>query len=160
MSRDRFRLSRCALGIVAQEFGGAPVQNSTAALQHTLAGGVLHQRVLEAVVRPWPVALNEKDVGLGEPLQGRPEFGFGEAGDSLEKRLREVAPEYGADLRDLPGSAEPVKPGGERLLQSRRDRRRAPLDAAFQEEARYLFDEQGTPPLRSLTPSMTSWDSA
>jgi len=99
--------------------------------------------VLEAVVRPWPVALNEKDVGLGEPLQGRPEFGLGEAGDRLEKRLREVAPEYGADLRDLPSGAEPVKPGGERLLQSRRDRRRAPLDAAFQEEARYLFDEQG-----------------
>lgn len=35
MSRDRFRLSCCALGIVAQELGGAPMQNSTAALQDT-----------------------------------------------------------------------------------------------------------------------------
>ena len=52
-----------------------------------------------------PIALDEQDVGLGEPLQGRPEFGLGEAGDSLEKRLREVAPEYGADLGDLPSSA-------------------------------------------------------
>ena len=57
--------------------------------------------------------------------------------------MREVAPEHGADLRDLPSGAEPVEPGGERLLESWRDRRRAALDTALQEEARYFFDEQG-----------------
>ena len=60
--------------------------------------------------------------------------------------MREVAPEHGADLRDLPSGAEPVEPGGERLLQRRRYRRRAALDAALQEEARDLFDKQGHAP--------------
>ena len=56
--------------------------------------------------------------------------------------MREAAPEHRADLRDLPRGAEPVEPRGERLLQGRRDRLRAALDAALQEEARHLLDEQ------------------
>ena len=59
MSGDRLGLRRRALGVVAQEFGGAPVQRSAAALQKAFVGGVLDQRVLEAVVRPRPIALDE-----------------------------------------------------------------------------------------------------
>ena len=56
--------------------------------------------------------------------------------------MRESASEHRADLRDLPRGAEPVEPRGERLLQGRRDRLRAALDAALQEQARHLLDEQ------------------
>ena len=76
----------------------------------------MHQRMLETVVRPWPVALNEQNVGLGEPLECRQELSLDKIADTLEKRVREVAPEHRADLRDLPSSADPVKPSRERLL--------------------------------------------
>ena len=56
--------------------------------------------------------------------------------------MRESAAQHRADLRDLPRCAEPVEPRGERLLQGRRDRLRAALHAALQEQARHLLDEQ------------------
>ena len=51
MMRDRLRLGRRALGLVAQGFGGAAVRRLAAALEQAIVGGVLDQRVLEAVVR-------------------------------------------------------------------------------------------------------------
>jgi hypothetical protein len=98
--------------------------------------------VLEAIAGLRRRAFDEQNVGLGEPLQRRVKSGLVEVGDSLEQRVREVAPKHGADLRDLPRGAEPVETCRERLLQGRRDRLRAALDAALQEEARDLLDEQ------------------
>ena len=146
VSRDRLRLGRRTLWAVAQEFGGAPVQCAAAALQQALVGRVLDQRVLEAVVRPRPLALDEKDVGLSEPLQGRPKLVLIEVGDSFEKRVRKVAVEHGPDLDDFPSEAEPIKPGGERLLQSGRDRRVPPATPRSKRRRVTLFDEQGHAP--------------
>ena len=69
MMRDRLRLGRRAFGLIAQDFGGAAVQRLAAALEQALVGGVLDQRVLEAVVRLRRRALDEQNIGLGEPLQ-------------------------------------------------------------------------------------------
>src|SRR3984957_11721753 len=118
MSGDHLGLSGRALGVVAQEFGGALVQGAPAALQKAFVCGVLDQDVFEAIVRLGSIALDEKDVGLGEALQTRSEFGFFKVGDGLQKCEREVAPEHGADLSDLPSGPKPVEPSGERLLQS------------------------------------------
>ena len=61
---------RFGLGVrLAQRVGGATVQRLPAALEQALVGGVLDQRVLEAV---WPRrrgALDEQEVGLREPIQ-------------------------------------------------------------------------------------------
>ena len=69
MMGEHFRLGRRPFGLVAQVFGGAAVQRLAAALEQALVGRVLDQRVLEAVVRLRSIALDEQDVGLGEPLQ-------------------------------------------------------------------------------------------
>ena len=61
--------------------------------------------------------------GVSDPAQ--------DGGTSRTAR-KKLAPEHGADLRDLARGAEPVEPRGERLLQGRRDRLRAALDAALQ----------------------------
>src|SRR5271166_3832962 len=45
MMRDDLGLGRRALGIVAKDFGGAPVQRLPAALEHAFVGGVLDQSV-------------------------------------------------------------------------------------------------------------------
>jgi hypothetical protein len=98
--------------------------------------------VLEAVGRLRSIALDEQNVGLGQPLQRRLQRALLEAGHGLEQRVREAAPQHCADLRGLARGAEPIEPRRERLLQGRRDRLRAALFAALQQEAGNLLDEQ------------------
>jgi hypothetical protein len=104
-----------------------------------LIGNILDQRVLETVGRLRSITLDEQDVGLGEPLQRRLQRAFVEAGHGLEQRIGESAAQHCADLRSLARSAEPIR---ERLLYSRRDRLRATLFAALQQEARNLLNEE------------------
>ena len=66
---DCLRLGCGALGLIAQDFGGAAVQRLAAALEQAVVGGVLDQRVLEAVVRRRRRALDEKDIRMGKPLK-------------------------------------------------------------------------------------------
>src|SRR5271163_4885369 len=65
MMGDRFGFGRRAF---AQDFGSPCMERLTAALEQALIGGVLNQRVLETVVRLRPIALDEQNVGLGEPI--------------------------------------------------------------------------------------------
>ena len=44
------------------------MQRLAAALEQALVGGILDQRVLEAVVRLRSVALDEQNVGVGKPI--------------------------------------------------------------------------------------------
>ena len=69
MMGDHFRLGRGALGLVAQDFGGAAVQRLAAALEQAVVGRVLDQRVLEAIVGLRRRALDKQEVGVGEPIQ-------------------------------------------------------------------------------------------
>ncbi len=62
MMGDDFRLSRRALGLVAQDFCGAAVQRLATALEQALVGRVLDQRVLEAIGRLRAGALDEQEV--------------------------------------------------------------------------------------------------
>jgi hypothetical protein len=50
MSRDRLRLGHCALRLLEQAFGGAPMECLAAALEQAVVGRVLDQGVLEAIV--------------------------------------------------------------------------------------------------------------
>ena len=72
----------------------------------------------------------------------------------------EAAAQHRAYLRDLARRAEPVEPRRERLLQRWRDRLRAALLAALQSRRVTSSMNNGTPPVRSLTPSITSLDKA
>ena len=66
MMGDRFGFGRRAF---AQDFRRAAMERLTAALQQAVIGGVLDQRVLEAVGRLRSIALDEQNVGLGEPVE-------------------------------------------------------------------------------------------
>jgi hypothetical protein len=50
MMGDDFRRGRGALGLIAQDFGGAAVQRLTTAFEQAVVGGILDQGVLEAIV--------------------------------------------------------------------------------------------------------------
>ncbi len=95
---------------IAQGLGNAPVQDLPAALEQVLVGRVLHQRVLETVdgVRRIAAAKHKLRVlKLGErvlqcclipPSQG------------VQQRIRELAPDDGADLADLLHRCQAVQP--------------------------------------------------
>jgi len=80
MSND-LGLSRGALWIVAQQFGGTAVQRLTAALEQAVVSRILDQRVLEAIVGLRGRALDEQEVGVGEPVQRPLQHGIVELGD-------------------------------------------------------------------------------
>src|SRR5258708_4846240 len=69
MMRNDLWLSRRALWVVAQEFSGAAVQRLPPALKLTIVGRVLNQRMLEAIGGLRWSALDEQNVGVGEPIQ-------------------------------------------------------------------------------------------
>ena len=71
MMRDKLRLGRRALGLVAQDFSGAAVQRLAAAPEQALVGCVLDQRVLEAIDRLAAGALDEQEVRVDQPIERR-----------------------------------------------------------------------------------------
>ena len=85
---DSLGLGRCAF---AQDFRRARMQRLAAALEQAVIGGILDQRVLEAVGRLRSIALDEQNVGLGEPLQRRLQRAFVEASHGLEQSVGESA---------------------------------------------------------------------
>ena len=117
-----------------------------AALEQALVGRVLDQRVLETVGGGRRGAVGEQEVGFGEPIErGLQRGSSNPAADddtSLQQPVGKIAPQHRADLRDFARFAEPVEPRGERLLQGRRDRLRAALRVALEQEPRHLLDEQ------------------
>ena len=60
MMGDRLPARLLRARAVAQDFGGAAVQRLAAALEQAVVGGVLDQRVLEAIVRLLARALDER----------------------------------------------------------------------------------------------------
>ena len=66
MMRERLGLRR---GRGQQDFGRAAVQRLAAALQQAVVGGVLDQRVLEAIVRVRRDAFDEQQLGVDELVE-------------------------------------------------------------------------------------------
>ena len=145
MMGDELRLGRGALGLIAQDFGGAAVQRLAATLEQAVVGRVLDQRVLEAIVRLMARALGDEEVRAGEPVERGLEGWVVDLADSAEQRVGEISPQDGADLRDFARFAEPVEPRRERLLKRRRDRLQAAGLAALEQKARDFLDEQRHP---------------
>ena len=161
---------RLGLGIRAeQRLGGAAMQRLAPALEQALVSRVLDQRVLETIGRIWRRAFDEEKVGFGEAFEGglQPAVsdrgygviigrGYSDPGNSAEQRIRKIAPQNRAGLRDLARFAKPVEPRRERLLQGWRIAC-VPLSSKRRVTS---STNSGTPPVRSLTPSTTSSDCA
>jgi hypothetical protein len=160
MMGDDFRLGRGALGLVAQDFRRAPVQRLTPAFQQALVGGVLDQRVLEAIGRLMAGAFDEKKVGVGEAFQPGSESSVVDPCHGSQQRMREAASEDRADLGDLARFAE-------RSSRAARDCWSVggivcapPCSPRSRSRRVTSSTNSGTPPVRSPTLSITSFDSA
>ena len=145
--RHQFRLGRRRVReAVAQNLGDAPMQRLPAALEQTVVGRVLNQRVLEAVVRLWRRAFDEQKVRAEEAVQSGLERSViecgvagltkarsaGVAARDLESNftqncIRKASTQHGADLRNFARRSKPVQARRQRLPQGRRDRLHAPL---------------------------------
>ena len=68
--RQQFRFCRSSgCELVAQNFGDAAMQDLAPALEQILISRIQNERVLEPIVGVGRQALNQQDVGLGEPLK-------------------------------------------------------------------------------------------
>jgi hypothetical protein len=92
MMGDDFRLSCSALGLVAQDFGGAAMQRLSAALEQAVVGGILDQRVLEAIVRLRAGVLGDKEVRVGEPVERGLKGGVVGSAHDAQQRVGEITP--------------------------------------------------------------------
>ena len=92
MVGDDFGLGRRALGIVAQDFGGAAVQRLAAALEQAVVGRVLDQRVLEAIARLWASAFDDEQVRVGQPVERGLEREVVDPADSARQRVGKISP--------------------------------------------------------------------
>jgi hypothetical protein len=118
------------------------MQDLTPAFEKIFIGSVLNQRVLETVVGVRRQALDQQNVGFGEPFQSGLQGCAFHPGDIAQEAIGEAASDHRADLRHLTRRAEPVEPRHQRLLQSRRDGLDAAASlAALQKEPRHFLDE-------------------
>ena len=88
-------------------------------------GGVLDQRVLEAVGRLGRGAAAEHELGGDQLVEGGLQLRLGPVGDRGEQRVGELAAERGADLRDLLDRREAVEAGEQRVVRASRGSRAA-----------------------------------
>jgi hypothetical protein len=110
MMGDDLRLGRRRLWLPDQDFRRAAVQHPPAALEETLVGRVLDQRVLEAVVRLRAGTLGDEEVRVGEPVERGLEGGIVDPAHRAQQRVSEITAQYGANLRDFARVAERVEP--------------------------------------------------
>ncbi len=123
-------------------------------LEQRAVGGVLDQRVLEAVGGIGRGAAAIDQLGRNQLVQRRLQLRLGPVGDRGEQPVGELAPERGADLGDLFHGCEAVEAGEQRVMQGRwqRERWQRPgqlvVVARVREQARFehrlgqLLDEQ------------------
>ena len=72
------------------------------------------QRMLEDVGRIRRFAASEDQLASGEVRESSLQRGAGNRGDSSQQPIRELATDGGANLRDLPDFAKPIKTCGQR----------------------------------------------
>jgi hypothetical protein len=151
---DGFGLGRRAYGFVPEDFARSAVERLAAALEKTVVGRVLDERVLEAIGCLRAGALDEQEVGVDKAIERGLQGGVAVAalaergldavidrGYSMEQGIGEIASQHRADLRDFARRPKPVEPRRERLLKRRRDRLQAAGFAALNEKASDLLNE-------------------
>ena len=131
------------------------MQRLAAALEQALVGRVLDQRVLEAIFGLRRRALDKQEVGFGEPIQRRLQRRLVESGDVPQQPVGEFASQHRADLRDF--ARLPSGRGARRAIAARSagwpDAALSPRSSSSRVTS---STNSGTPPVRSLTPSINS----
>ncbi len=154
MMGDDFRFGRRALRLIAQDFGRASMQRLAATLEQAVVGGVLDQRVLEAISRRMARALGDEEVRFGQPvergLQGS-ESSTPRPRAAARRRNRGPGQRRSARLRALRQAGRAARRATVAASAGWPASRRPRLARA--EDASPPRRNSGTPPVRSLTPS-------
>ena len=145
----------------AQDLGRATVQRLPAALEQAVVGRVLDQRVLEAIGRLAAARRRRTGGRVGEPIQATLAAPPRRVpATSLQQRVGEIATEHRADLRDFARCPSRSSRAASDCCKRRRDRLHAACSPRSSSRRVTSSTNSGTPPVRSLTPSITSLDSA
>ena len=101
------------------------MQVLAAGFEQGAVGGVLDQRVLEAVGDIGRRAAAVDQLGRDQLIEGGLQLRLGPLGDRGEQPMRKLAPERGANLCDLLDRGEAVEAGEQRVAQGRKAARAA-----------------------------------
>ena len=160
--REQLRLG-CSSGgkLIAQNLTRAAVQSLATALKQVLISRILNERMLKAVFGFRRKALHQEYVGLSQPFQRRsavlrPPFWQrrGRAGRRSRVRLRQRSVPPHAPVRAGPTARSMIAAASAGLPECRLAHR-APDRSRVTSST-----NSGTPPVRSVTPSITSFASA
>src|SRR4029077_1472048 len=122
VTRQELRLAlRNVSELAFEHFRDAGVQRAAGLTQQCAIGGVLNESMLEKIGGVRRKALPEEQSCPGKPVERRGQVRLGRSGHEGEQRVRELAPDRGADLRHALSRTQPVEPRRERRVQARWD---------------------------------------
>jgi hypothetical protein len=104
------------LELVAQDPRDHFMQLPPPAFQQSVIGGVLHQRMLEAIAGLRRHALDVNKVRLGQPFKTYCQCGVAVAGNRSYERIIKFTTEHRRDLRDFLGRSQSIEPRGQQRL--------------------------------------------
>ena len=126
MVRKELGLTRDKVGEPRLEDGGNPaVELAPSTLKQRGVGDVLDQRMLERIDRLGRRAALKDELRLHEPGERLVEISRFSCSDCIEKLVGELTADGGADLGQILGRSQVIEPGHERVLQTRRNGKRA-----------------------------------
>ena len=105
---DRLRKS------LRQRIGNPTVELLALAAHHSGIGRILNQGMFKDVSRIRRFAANEDQIGSGKVRESSLQRGTRNRSDGSEQPIRKLATDGGANLRDLPDFAKPIKTCGQR----------------------------------------------
>ena len=158
MSRQQLRLTRHVLRRErAQHRGNASMRLLAPALQETCIRRVLHQCMLEGVVRTRRCATTEHQFAGYELIESRTQPRLGPQCYGGQQLIAELASDAGSDLCNLLDWREPIEPRHQRVLQRGGHRQRwerpvqrplaalRPKQPGLEHRLGQFFDEQRHP---------------
>src|SRR5262245_36465741 len=114
-----------------ESIGNTGMQRTPRRAQQRAIGCVLHQRMLEQVARMRGYALAKQQTGLNKAIKRCMEVCFRLADDRSQNSMGKLPSDCRADLRYLPGLAEPVEARHQRGVQACRDCQTRRGDSTF-----------------------------
>src|SRR5262249_41657675 len=145
--------------LILQGFNNTSMKRASGLTQKSAVGRVLTQRMFEKIGCVRRLTLPEEQTRSHEMVERRPKFRLRLANDSLQERMRELAPHCRSDLCDFLRWSKPVKSRHQRRVEACRDAngRRwsgcepaAPSPLASKTAFAISSTNSGTPSVRSI----------
>ena len=109
MLRQKLGLAIADIELLVKNACDASVQLLSLFAEQGVVSNILHERMLEQVMRVRRQALAKQQAGLNETIECRCQLGLGSLRYGCQHGMRKFPPDCCTGLRHLPGLAEPIE---------------------------------------------------